>query len=411
MKKLLPLSLAGALLMMAPAQAQTNLTFAYWGDPAELPPFVEIVSKYEAAHPDVKIAVQHAPWSGYFTRLDAQLAAHAGPDVFFITNVPTYASRGQLEPLDSYIKASNFPIKDFNAGALKIHSLDGKLYSIPRDDAPEALYYNKDMFDAAGIPYPDATWNWSKLRDAALKLTKASDGRTSRFGLVIESNDWPTWIMQNGGSVFDNGFAPKKFTMDQPAATDAIQFLGDLINKDKVMPSPLELNQSGGTSQMFGSGQAAMAITNAARLGTFEKSKFHWAVAPLPTGPTGKRINRAGGAGFAMNAFAPNKKAAWDFLQFLAGEPGQIIFASANAAAVPAMIGDPAVQAAFKAPFANIFLDESAHGQNYPNFPGYVDVVNLYIQPALDLVWSGEETAAKAIGAIAADVNKRISTK
>ncbi|WDR06823.1 sugar ABC transporter substrate-binding protein [Devosia rhodophyticola] len=409
MKKLLSLSLVSALMMMGPAHAQSNLVFAYWGDPAELPPFEQIVSDYEAANPDVQIQVQHAPWSGYFTRLDAQLAAHAGPDVFFITNVPAYAARNQLEPLDDYITKSDFPIDEYNKGALQIHSLKGQLFSIPRDDAPEALYYNKDAFDAAGLAYPDASWDWDDMRDAAVKLTEANNGRTSRYGLVMESNDWPTWIMQNGGNIFDDPITPTKFIMDEPAATEAVQFLGDLINKDKVMPSFQELDQSGGTTQMFVSGQAAMAITNAARLGSFGDANFNWAVAPLPHGRDGTRVNRSGGAGFGMNAFSGNKDAAWKFMQFLCGEAGQTIFASAKAAAVPAMVGNANVRAAFQAPFGDIFLDESKNGRNYPNFPGYVDITNLYIQPALDLVWSGEEDAKTAISSIEENVTKRLA--
>lgn len=408
MSKLLYLTAVSLFALTAQAQAQTNLVFAYWGDPAELPPFVEIVAQYEASHPDVTIEVQHAPWSGYFTRLDAQLAAGAGPDVFFITNVPAYAARNQLEPLDQWIAKTDFPIADFNVEALQIHSLDGKLYSIPRDNDTNALYFNKAAFDAAGLEYPTAEWDWDDLRDAALALTTRDGNRVARYGLATESNDWPRWIIQNGGDVFDNPLKPTKFTMDQPAAEEAVQFLGDLINVDRVMPSYQEANQSGGTTQLFLGQQAAMVITNAARLGSFADADFEWAVAPLPSGRTGIRANRLGGAGFAMNAFSKQKDAAWDFLSFLAGEPGQVIFASASASAVPAMASDEAVRAAFKAPFAEIFLDESKDGRLFPQFSGYVDITNLYIQPALDLVWTGEATAVDAISAIAANVQARL---
>jgi len=168
MTKLLIATAASLLALTAGASAQntTRLVFAYWGDPAELPPFEQIIDDYEAANPAVDIEVQHAPWSGYFTRLDAQLAAGAGPDVFFITNVPAYAARNQLEPLDQWIADSGFPIEEYNQEALSIHSLDGKLYSIPRDNDTNALYYNKAAFDAAGVEYPQADWDWDDLRDA-----------------------------------------------------------------------------------------------------------------------------------------------------------------------------------------------------------------------------------------------------
>lgn len=398
-----------ALGLVSPALAQSTITFGYWGDPPELPPFEEIVSKYQAAHPDVKIEIQHAPWSGYFTRLDAQLAAGAGPDVFFITNVPSYASRGALAPLDDLIKQSNFPINEYVPSSLLTHSYEGKLYSIPRDSAPSALYYNSDAFDAAGVGYPNADWKWADLRDAAIKLTTSDGGRITRYGLALESNDWATWVQQNGGKVFDDPLKPTTFLLAEPAAVEAIQYIGDLINKDKVTPNFLEAEQAGGTAQLFSSGQAAMVITNPSRLGTFADAPFKWAVANLPAGPTGIHSNRTGGAGFAINANSKNPEAAWAFLQYLAGPEGQSIFAGAKAAAVPAMTGNAAVRAAFTAPFGDVFLREADVGEQFPQFPRFVDLSNLYIQPALDLVWNGESSAADALGAIKDKVNAELA--
>ena len=398
-----------ALGLVSPALAQSTITFGYWGDPPELPPFEEIVSKYQAAHPDVKIEIQHAPWSGYFTRLDAQLAAGAGPDVFFITNVPSYASRGALAPLDDLIKASGFPIDEYVPSSLLTHSYEGKLYSIPRDSAPSALYYNSDAFDAAGVAYPNADWKWADLRDAAIKLTTNEGGRITRYGLALESNDWATWVQQNGGKVFDDPLKPTTFLLAEPAAVEAIQYIGDLINKDKVMPNFLEAEQAGGTAQLFSSGQAAMVITNPSRLGTFADVPFKWAVANLPAGPTGIHSNRTGGAGFAINANSKNPEAAWAFLQYLAGPEGQSIFAGAKAAAVPAMTGNETVRAAFKAPFGDVSLREAEVGEQFPQFPRFVDLSNLYIQPALDLVWNGESTAADALGGIKDKVNAELA--
>jgi multiple sugar transport system substrate-binding protein len=136
---------------------------------------------------------------------------------------------------------------------------------------------------------------------------------------------------------------------------------------------------------------------------------FKWAVANLPAGPTGIHSNRTGGAGFAINANSKNPKAAWAFLQYLAGPEGQSIFAGAKAAAVPAMTGNETVRAAFKAPFGDVFLREADVGEQFPQFPRFVDLSNLYIQPALDLVWNGESTAADALGGIKDKVNAELA--
>ncbi|AZI44371.1 sugar ABC transporter substrate-binding protein [Deinococcus psychrotolerans] len=401
------LTLLASLMLTSSASAATKLVFSFWGDPAEAPPFLEIVKNFNATHPDIQVDYQQTPWSGYWTKLDAQLAAKAGPDVMFITNVPTYASRAQLERLDSYIAKDKFPIADYNPEFLAIHKYKGGLFSIPRDNDTMVLYYNKDAFDAAKLAYPTDKWKWADLRTAALKLTQRSGSRVSRYGVILENNKWPTFVYQNGGKVFDDPFNPTKFMLNDPKGVQAIQFLGDLINKDKVAPAFQEMAQIGDSTQLFSSGQAAMVMTNAARLTTFKTAPFKWAVAPLPTGPSGLRANTVGGAGFAMNANSQHKAEAWTFLQYLAGQQGQIIFAKAGGA-VPAMNRDKAVAAAFDVPFKSVFLAESDRKGVYPNFAAYVQITNTMLNPALDTVWNGESTAKAALDKIAPDVNKML---
>ncbi|HEX4298838.1 MAG TPA: sugar ABC transporter substrate-binding protein [Devosia sp.] len=412
MKRLWSAVLGLALSVATPAFADTNLVFAFWGDPPEVPPFQKIATDYMAKHPDVHIELQNAPWSGYFTKLDTQLAAGGGPDVFFITNVPSYAARNTLEDLGPWIQKTNFPIDQYVKDSLRIHSLNGKLYSIPRDNATNVLYYNKDDFDKAGIKYPDGTWKWADLEDAAKKLTVTAGGRVTRYGLVLESNMWPMFVYQNGGSVFDDPVQPTTFTLADDKGTAAIQWLGDLINKDKVVPNFAEADQMGGTASMFAADQASMSITNASRLGTYAGNTFQWAVAPLPAGPDGVQANEAGGAGFAMNANSKVKDAAWAFMQYLCGPDGQIAFTSSGGSpAVPAMIGNNDVKASFKAPFADVFLAQSLLGKVFPQFPTYVDITNKLIQPALDKVWNGESTAADALGGIKDQVNAALKAQ
>ena len=412
MKTLWSAVLGLALSIATPAFADTNLVFAFWGDPPEVPPFQKIAADYMAKHPDVHIELQNAPWSGYFTKLDAELAAGGGPDVFFITNVPSYAARNTLEDLGPWIKKTNFPIDKYVPDSLRIHSLNGNLYSIPRDTATNVLYYNQDDFDKAGIKYPDANWKWSDLQDAAKKLTVTDGGRVTRYGLVLESNQWPMFVYQNGGAVFDDPVQPKTFTLADDKAVAAIQWLGDLINKDKSVPNFQEADQMGGTASMFTADQASMSITNASRLGSYANATFKWAVAPVPAGPDGIKANEAGGAGFAMNANSKIKDAAWAFMQYLCRPDGQIAFTSSGGSpAVPAMIGNADVKASFKAPFADVFLSESENGKVFPQFPKYVDITNKLIQPALDKVWNGESTAADALGGIKDQVNAALKAQ
>lgn len=393
---------------MSSSSGSSQLTWSYWGDPGELPPFEQIIKDYESANPGTTINVEHAPWSSYFTKIDTELAAKSGPDVMFLTNIPTYASRGVLEPLDSYIAKSNFPIDQYNQEFLRIWKLNGHIYGFPRDNNTAVLYYNKTAFQSAGISDPTSSWNFQDLLSAAQKLTKTTGSHVDRYGIALENDRWPIFVVENGGKIFDDNLNPTKFLLGEPAALQAVQFYGDLINKYKVAPSFQEMTQIGGTTQLFASGQAAMTITNAARLGTFQTIKdFQWGVAPIPTGPTGIRTNGAGGAGFVINTYSKNKDAAWKFLSYVAGAPGQTVFAKSGTA-VPAMYKNPQVAAAFDVPGASVFLkatDDSSFAAGTPQFAGYPKIASTIVSPALDLVWTGEKSAADAIGPIVSQVN------
>lgn len=402
--------LVAAFALASTAAAQTTITWSYWGDPAELPPNLEVIKAFEAKYPNIKIRTQHAPWSGYFTQLDAQLAAKAGPDVMFLNNIPSYAARGVLEPLNAFVTESKFPRGDYNAELLKIFSVGGRIYGFPRDNDTTVLYYNKDAFDQAKVAYPTASWRWNDMRAAAEKLTVRSGNRVTRYGLVLENNKWPVFVYQNGGKIFDDPLAPTKFLLGDTKGVEALQFIGDLINKYKVTPSFQEMAQIGDSTQLFTGGQAAMVMTNAARLPTFGKASFQWAVAPLPAGPTGIRANSLGGAGYVMNANSKNKPAAWTFLQFLAGPEGQAIFARAGTS-VPAMNKSQVVEAAFSAPFKSVFLRETDNAQVLPTFPGYVRIRDTLLNPALDLIWNGEQDAKTAIGRIVGPADDLLKQK
>jgi multiple sugar transport system substrate-binding protein len=402
---------SGLCLTSAVAQQPVTITWSYWGDPGELPPFEQIIKNFEASHPEIKIQIQHAPWSGYWTQLDAQLAAKEGPDVMFITNVPTYASRGVLEPLEPYLSKSKVNWKEYNEDLLGIFKYQGKVYGYPRDNDTSVLYYNKDAFDEAKVAYPSDKWRWKDLVSAAQKLTKRDGDRVSRYGIALEDNKWPVFVYQNGATTFNDPVAPSKFTLNSAKGVQAIQFIGDLINKQKVAPSFQSMKQIGDTTQLFMSGLSAMTMTNAARLGTFKDAKFKWAIAPLPAGPSGIRANSGGGAGFAMNTYSKHKAEAWTLLEYIMSADGQAIFAKSGTA-VPAMSKNAGVRAAFEVPYKDTFLDETGHAKLLNFFPKYVQIRDTLLQPALDLVWNGQAQAKAVINQALADkINAELSKK
>ena len=396
------------------AQEPVTLIWSFWGDPNELPPNYQVIEAFEAAYPYIKIETQHAPWSSYFDRIQTQMAGGTAPDVMFLNNIPSYAARGALMPLDDLIAKSGFDIEPYYDELLKIFKYKDVIYGFPRDNDTTILYYNKDLFDAAGVDYPDGTWTWTEFLDAAQKLTVRDErGRITQYGVVLESNKYFNFIHQNGANIFDDNLNPTRFTLDDPKAIEALQFMGDLINKYEVAPSFAQMLQLGNSTELFQTGRVAMAMTNAARIPTFQQASFRWGVAPLPAGPTGIRANSMSGAGYVISANTKHPEEAWTFLQFLCGVEGQTIFASTGVA-VPAYRSDQtrdAFVSALPEGFGEIFLEDTEYGKIPPLFDGWVELNTTVVNPALDLLFIGEATAEEVVAMMKPDVEEFLAKR
>ena len=399
------------------AQAEpVTITWAFWGGPEELASAQMVADAFMAEHPQIKIETWNQPWDDYFTKIQALWAsgdAKTIPDVAFLWPTPKYASEGVLENLDSYIEASGYDLNDYWPGLLESAKYDGSVYGFPRDIEANVLYYNKDLFDAAGVSYPDDSWTWDDLQAAAEKLTvKDASGNTTQYALAMEGGvgKYSKWIMQNGGAILDDMRNPSKCMMDDPKTVEAVTFFADLINNGYAM-RPADLSQAGGDSAVFASDQAAMIIQNTSRVSAFNAAGKNYDVAVVPIPAGGQRFNGAGGAAWVMSSGSDNKDAAWTFLQWLQStdggekiytERGEIFPALQSVANSPTFMTDQ--------PPANKqgILDEAAASGigSFGYFPEWDELDGSILQPAMDLIWAGEATPAEELPALCEQVNQ-----
>ncbi len=161
------------------AAAPVTLTWAFWGSPEEAVSHKQVADAFMKEHPEIKIETWNAPWNDYFTKIQSLWASgdpKAVPDVAFLWPTPKYAAEGVLENLDPYIQKSNYDLNDYWGGLLESAKYQGSVYGLPRDNEVNILYYNKDLFDKAGVKYPDENWKWDDLLAAAEKLTVKDAG-------------------------------------------------------------------------------------------------------------------------------------------------------------------------------------------------------------------------------------------
>lgn len=382
-----------------------------------------LVKAFTAKHPNVTVEVQVTPGDQYQAKLLSQIAGGDAPDIAGVENTPfpQYVEKNMLTPLDSYLaKSQGFATKDFFPHLLDRYTYDGKVFGIPYDAQPAGLlFFNPKLFDDAGVAYPTNEWTWNDLRDAAKKLTKtAADGTVSQWGLALgygAGGPENTFIYAFGGKYVDDLRNPTKSMLDDQKAIDGVQFMVDLIYKDKVMPTPASLETMGGSAvtDMFNSGKVAMTVNGfwiaVENPEAFQKNNVHMVLAPK--GPDGTRMYPTGGTAYTILRTSKNADLAWEFITEFLGPTGyQEAFKSAKLGAIypPAHIPSFDWYMAQKPAFVDT-IQPNKDALNTIMFAPYPktwpEIATKCINPETDLIKRNQKPVAETMKSISACVN------
>src|SRR5690349_16805377 len=204
-----PLPRSGAL-----AQESTDIRFAFWGDPAEQAAYQSMVDAFEIEHPEIHVTVDYTAGQGdYYRKIASDFAAGAPPNAFLANyrQFGQFAGAGGLAPIQSYIDDSTaISESDFYPLSLDAFRFgeSNALYCLPQNVSSLVVYYNEDLFEAAGIPLPTDGWSWDDFIEAAQALTTDTDGDGSidQYGVVVEPSMYRmvSFIWGSGGEVVDD---------------------------------------------------------------------------------------------------------------------------------------------------------------------------------------------------------------
>jgi len=390
---------------------------AFWGGPDEVNIVTDTINTWQKSHPDIIVRLDHTPYRGYVDKLLTRIAGRSAPDII-CTEVDlfvTFQSKGALLDLTPYLKDDpDFNQKQFYPEIINRFTVDGKLYAIPRDTAPFAcVYYNKKLFDEAGVPYPKDDWNLDDLLEKAKKLTKTDkNGRVTQYGFYAWA--WPNFIYAFGGGLVDNVKNPSRCTMDSEKSIAGLKFYSDLINKYKVHPTSIAMtNLAMGVQGMFMTGRLAMLASGIWETpGLRKMTSLDWDIAMFPKGPTGIRAFGTGGSGYCILKDAKNPLAAFEVIKALAGRSGQTTLADTGLAQ-PA-IKDIAQSEHWaldnKPPKNKSMLDGAMKYVIYEPFhPAWREAKELYINSELDLVFNGKRSVEDAVKNFTAKVDKLLN--
>ena len=393
-----------------------EIKVAFWGAPDEVNIITDIIRDWQASRPDILVKLEHTPYRGYVDKLLTRIAGRAAPDII-CTEVDlfvTFQTKGVLLDLTPYVTGDpEFNLQDFYPEIIDRFTVKGRLYSVPRDTAPFAcVYYNKKIFDEAGVPYPSDDWDMNDMLEKAKKLTAVDkDGRVTRYGFYAWA--WQNFVYAFGGSLVDDVKNPGRCTLGSAPSVAGMQFYADLTNKDRVQPSSVAMtNMAMGVQGMFMTGRLAMFASGIWETPGLRKiDDFEWDVAMFPKGPGGRRGFGTGGSGYCILKETRHPKEAFEVIKALAGKKAQMKLAETGLAQ-PAMMSIAMSNLwAYdgKAPLNKKMLNEAMKYVIYDPFSdSWREAREMYIIPEWDMVMSGKKTVAEAAASFVGKVDSLI---
>ncbi|HZS87102.1 MAG TPA: sugar ABC transporter substrate-binding protein [Chloroflexota bacterium] len=316
------------------AAGKVTLTWETSDDPFWTSASQTVINAYTKLHPNVSVSLIKVPSANYDQKLFLQAASGTLPDVVRTSDGETVplASHHILLDMQPFVNADpSFNVGDIYQNFLNLGRLPGQsgLYMMPFSADAVLMFYNKDMFDKAGVAYPTAKWTYQDFLKAAQKLTlKDSSGKVTQWAISGALTGWwatyAPWIRGFGGDVLTPD--GKHSNLSSPGSLAGIQALADLVLKYKVEPGPSVVFPT----DPFFSGHAAMYFSVHGAVGAVQQAvgkKFRWDVQVMPSFPNGSRWNGMGTAGWAVSAGSKNRSAAWDIVKFVGSVQGQTALA------------------------------------------------------------------------------------
>lgn len=273
----------------------------------------------------IEIKLELYPFRELFQAIEVQLSSGGGPDVIHVDSPLTasYAARGYLMPLDRYF---NVATSGWTEAGIAAGSWQGRLYSAPFETSSQVLYYNRDLFDQAGIEPPPADteqrWTWEQVVEAAQKIQAAVNQGpiVSKWGLLFEQISRPYQMLPlpqslgGGSGVSPDGLSVNGY-LNNEQWVEALTFYYNLFNTWNISPKGVTPDQ---TFDMFLAGNVAMIVGGTWQLpSTEQQAEFNWGMAPHPYFASGKPVTPTGSWHWGINANAKNVENAVRFIEFM----------------------------------------------------------------------------------------------
>lgn len=379
-----------------------TLTYGVWSQDDTMQ---QLIDAFEGANPGIEVELEVKPWQDYWTALQVGAQGDTAPDAFWMLGdrFQVYAANGQLLPLGDTIAEAGVDVGVYPEALVDLFTLDGEMYGLPKDFDTIGLWYNKELFDAAGVDYPTDEWTWADLRDAAAALTDAEAGVYGIAAPFNRQEGFYNTVAQAGGFIVDGA----QSGYDEQATQAGIQFWTDLAQAG-YSPTLEQFADTEAVAQ-FENGTVAMYYG-----GSFYAQRFYdnpelRAKVDVTVLPAGEQratvINGIQNVGFAKTEHPEELK---KFLLFLGSEEAAEIQA-ATGAVIPAYENTQQGWVESMPEFnLQAFMDSVQYGVVYP-VSADTAAWNALEDEYLPAAWNGTRTVSEAANDLAVAMNDALS--
>jgi multiple sugar transport system substrate-binding protein len=304
----------------------TELELQVSGDPEEIVVYRSLVNSFEKDNPDVDLRLTPvADKDDHLAKLTTSFAAGTPPDIFLVNfrEYSQFVAREAVEPLDPHLEEVGLQLDRYYEPPVEAFTFEGALQCMPQNISSLVVYYNNDLLRKAGLKRPPADWDWEEFRSYALRLT---DERNRGVGIEPSIIRLAPFVWSNGGEMVDDPDTPSHFTLEQPAAREALEFLVGLVRDDQVVPTEKEVVAAEDLETLFAAGRLGMLLSSRRDTPLFrENVELDWDVAALPRSKQPAGILHSDAYCIARGSDALDS--ALGFVAYATGKQGQTITA------------------------------------------------------------------------------------
>lgn len=400
------------------AAEPVTITLQEW---SEVPgtPLEEVINAFEEKHPDitVEVAPQIPFGAEYDTRMQTQLGSGTAPTIFRMNDdfLGSFSQEGVLKDLSQFTE--DLDTEQYIEALYDFGTQDDGTYTAWTIGVqPRVIFYNKTMFEEAGVPLPpteytDEGWKWEDFLATAKALTIPGE----RWGASVmhDTGAEQIWSINNGAETGIFSEDGTEFTLTDPKAAEGLQFVFDLTCEHGVQPPWSELQQDDAEIALFAAGRVAMieAVVSANALLQNAVTDFEYDIAPIPGNV--EQVNEGSLYLYVVPESTPDAEAeaAWTFLEFLGSEEAGNIFAEgAYFVPVNRASADAIEAEAGKSPQNLALLGPAAENAISPNFPPQnASLARQLYRPALDAAKNCEQSVQQVVDSVKDQVDQALA--